>query len=560
MRKIICYFVIGVTVSLFSLSGSAQTVVSRIKIGGYSEGTAYVSTGIFAGNTVMMRGTDVVGYPDILTSRRAPRVLFDVLALPIKDQPRGIAYIPGTRRFVFAENGQPDRLILSDENGQYAGVLFFQFPDNDSYRPNRFEGMAYIPADSANYPDHLAVITSYEPSLAAATGPAVRRILFVNRLGNVDASLDPRYPTVPPDTVFPDGYEPGEIGSIAYQGNVLICGESSVLWKMDFSGNVVGDAVSVPNGTWFEGVTVLPGGTIIATDGYRKVWAFDPDLNPLTSLTRDVTVGLGINPSALAWNNDTGNFLLLERNGIPNVIYSVPATFGTKSVIANLDSIVVPQQFLLPGEKSQLEPFRLYGMVYRDDVDEIALSYYSVSPIVNGQPLFPSRARIVSFDNSGQLVDYQRLQDAQTPMVFSPSLLSYIPPDAGESRYVMRGTAPEQKKLKLASPADGTLREIIDLAPQGISGISAIEYFNTTPGSPGGGRFLVLANGYRAVVTAFDGSVLTDFDYREKLGILMTGDLAYISTGTLAGAFATIANGGNEIVIFYLEDKKTKGK
>jgi hypothetical protein len=559
MRKSFLTLMAGVTIWLFSLSGFAQTVVSRIKIGGYSEGTAYVSTGTLAGYTVMLRGSEVVGYQDILTSNKAPKVLFNVISLPVKAQPRGIAYIPGTRRFALADNGQPDRLILCDETGRFAGLLFFQFPDGDPYRPNRFEGMTYIPPESPNYPDHLAIVTSNEPSLPGGQGSLQQRVLIVSRYGNVDASFQPQYPTLGPDGILPD-YEPIEIGGIAYQASVLVCGESSILWKMDFDGNVVGNAIAIPDETWFEGVSIMPDGNIIATDGYRKVWAFSPDLTPLSNLTRDVTIGLGINPSALAWNNDTGRFLMMELTGMPNTLWSVSPTFAGKSLFANLDNIVVEPKYLVDQEKGNLRANRFYGLVYRDDVEQIALSYYNQSTTINNETIVPSRTRIVSFSDLGQLVNYQHLEDYNTTMVFSPSMLSYIPPGTGESSYVLRGASPELKTLKLVSPAEGTLRETIDLAPGGVSGISAVEYFNETPGDTNGRRFLILANGYRAVVADYSGSVVSDFNYREKLGILTPGDLAYISTGTYAGAFATIANSGNEIVIFRLDNQRVRGK
>jgi hypothetical protein len=51
-----------------------------------------------------------------------------------------------------------------------------------------------------------------------------------------------------------------------------------------------------------------------------------------------------------------------------------------------------------------------------------------------------------------------------------------------------------------------------------------------------------------------DGSLLREFNSRVKFGLITRSDIAAITSGPLAGAFAIADGSGGEVVIFRLND------
>jgi hypothetical protein len=91
----------------------------------------------------------------------------------------------------------------------------------------------------------------------------------------------------------------------------------------------------------------------------------------------------------------------------------------------------------------------------------------------------------------------------------------------------------------------------IDLKDTGIAWIDAVAYFDAGQG----GRLLVLDHpfvGEHAYVTDLDGTLLASFSYREQLGVIRPFELAAITTGPDAGAFALVDDYASEIVVFNL--------
>jgi hypothetical protein len=115
----------------------------------------------------------------------------------------------------------------------------------------------------------------------------------------------------------------------------------------------------------------------------------------------------------------------------------------------------------------------------------------------------------------------------------------------------------ERRRLRIFSRA-GALVRTLDLTCTGSGGPAGLAYFEDPNG--GGGRFIILGSAGRVFITDLNGNsrnsndlLFGEFNSRVKLGLLQRVDITAITTGSLAGAFAVIDNGGGEIVIFRLD-------
>lgn len=539
MRK--WFLMIGISLACLLILApalSAQSVVSRARIGGYTEATTFISNGTNSNRIALMDGYEVLSMP-IKVGAKATK-LFSVLDLPIDAAPRGIAWVASEKLFAFADNFHPDMLIFSDQKGRPAGTRTLVYPAGDPYRANRFEGLVYIPQTSTVFPDHIAAVTFCQPNtLPYPCEPYQIRVLVIRRDGLVVKEINPILPQEVIDNV-------GEFWGIGFQTpNILLCGGGPYLWKMDFNGNPVSVPVYSPDQMVAEGVTQLPNGYVAATaSAAGKLLFFDSNLNRVAQFDQTYTIGLSISgPAGLAWNNNAKNFLISEVNN-EQAVWSVPRSLKTKTRVVNLANVILPDP---QGENPLLNAFRFRKMIYLSG--EIVMTYTNA-----GAPGIPGgRARIVSFDMAGNLVGYQRLFDWNlNPAQVSVGTFTYIPPPgSGLGQYVLRGiTASPSVVLDLIWPTDGTLAGTIDLAATGLLGFGSTEFFN--PAHPTGGQFLVFGNGYRAVVTDFNGNPISEFNFRDKLRTLGAVDLAYITNGPNAGAFAMIDPANSELIIFSL--------
>jgi hypothetical protein len=141
-----------------------------------------------------------------------------------------------------------------------------------------------------------------------------------------------------------------------------------------------------------------------------------------------------------------------------------------------------------------------------------------------------------------------------------PSGLAYLP---GSDEFVVsfNGAPPnqglERQRLRVFSRA-GALVRTIDISATGTGGVAALEYFEDPNG--GGGRLMLLSGG-RVIITDLNGNsrnangfLLGEFNSRAKLGLITRSDIAAITSGPLAGAFAIADGSGGEVVIFRLGD------
>ena len=98
----------------------------------------------------------------------------------------------------------------------------------------------------------------------------------------------------------------------------------------------------------------------------------------------------------------------------------------------------------------------------------------------------------------------------------------------------------------------------IDISATGTGGVGALEYFEDP--QSGEGRLMMLSATGRVIITDLNGNsrnaegfLLGEFNSRAKFGLITRSDIAAITSGPLAGAFAITDGSGGEVVIFRLD-------
>src|SRR6185369_4605407 len=153
--EILLLFGLIVTVHLPG-GANAQTVVSRTRLGGYAEDITFVTSGALKDQLVMTNGHEL--YSVALAKKG---VLNRVCRIdhPEMDQfPNGFAFVESEGLFVMNNAPHPDRLYFFDQTCSSKGTRRIQYL-NANYRPGHVEGLAYMPAASPIFPDHLIMVT-----------------------------------------------------------------------------------------------------------------------------------------------------------------------------------------------------------------------------------------------------------------------------------------------------------------------------------------------------------------------------------------------------------------
>jgi hypothetical protein len=168
---------------------------------------------------------------------------------------------------------------------------------------------------------------------------------------------------------------------------------------------------------------------------------------------------------------------------------------------------------------------------------------------------------ILLFNTNGTLNSQISLSPTSLGQNFGqPLSLTYLP---GTDEFIVGfGGVPgpvqalERLRLRVISRA-GTLVRTLDIAGTGVAGVGGVEYFEDPQG--GGGRLLLIASFGRMIVTDLDGNsrrpdgvLFGEFNSRVKFGLITRSDVAAITSGPLAGAFAMVDGSGGEVVIFRL--------
>jgi hypothetical protein len=262
---------------------------------------------------------------------------------------------------------------------------------------------------------------------------------------------------------------------------------------------------------------------------------FDNNLVRQPQSDRRDIIGLNLNlPRGIAWDNDANRLLVIHDTQTPAAvpgIAGVSTTLDSAAPVIDLAAFPFTRQTVyLPGEN-------LIGVLRFGGGPDRAILLFNLNGTLNSQ-ISLSPASLGS--NLGQ-----------------PLTLTYLP--ATDEFAVGFNGLPgpdqvfERRRLRVISRT-GSLVRTIDFSATGAANISGVEYFED---SSGAGRLLILGGIGRVFVTDLDGNsrnadgfLFREFNNRVKLGLITSNDLAAITSGPLAGAFAIVDSSGGEIVIF----------
>ena len=490
--------------------GPRVRVLQRERLGTYIEDIDFVPNGPFANQIIMLVGYAVYGIPSKARSHDPIRMLFD-LRRQILGAPTGITYIASERLFAVVDAAQPTNLLVFDSRGDplpprpihYLGDLL----------PDHIEGLAYLPPSSPLFPDHLLTVTwKFTDDF-----PFVHIGIQVLRRDGLVAAEIPI-----PDDISINGVN--GIASLA-PDKLLISDEFDQIWELDFAGNILSGPV--PTGLLAEGIVQLPDGRIVTGEG-AQLRFFDAALNRLPRDDRDAGTRIGIvNAFSVAWNSDTFQHLVIgttEESGgsiDSSRVVALPLSLDASRLVLDLGDLTTA--------------VRIPKATYMQDEHLIAVALRQRSP---------APAQIALYRNDGRLVE---LVDASAIAgIGRPTDIAYIRPTRQFA--VLEQTQPS--KLKILTRT-GALEREIDFASAGIGDIAALAYFN--PLHPSGGQFLIFGTLGRAVITDFNGTPTSEFDYRDELGLTFVTGASAITIGPLTAAFSALESGeSQELVVFVL--------
>ena len=505
---------------------SAQTVVSRARIGGYAEDITYVTSGTLKDQVVMTNGYDLYATS---VSKKVPFSRICRIDHPEMDQfVNGFTFIQSEGLFVMNNVPHPDKLFLFDQTCASKGTRTIQYL-NSSYRPAHIEGLAYIPTSSPTFPDHL-ILVAWDDTVEVNV-----RLVIMRRDGVQVAEISrPDWPA--------QLRSEGGVGDVTFLApNRLLASvyHPDSLWIMDFNGNILSGPLPTGGAMGLgEGVIQLGDGRLVASSYPQNLLVFDKNLNRQPQDDRNDIVGLGLNlPHGIAWDSDTNTFLVTHDTQVtlgPGGIARVATTLANSAPVIDLAAF----------------PFTR-SAAYLPDED-----------IVVTLRQFPGNQRaILLFNVDGTLNSQISLTPASLGVSLGqPIAVAYLP---GTDEFVVsfNGVPADQgferQRLRVFSRA-GALVRTIDISATGTGGVGAIEYFQDPQSSEGR---LMLLSGSRVIITDLNGNsrnangfLLGEFNSRVKFGLITRSDIAAITSGPLAGAFAVTDGSGGEVVIFRLND------
>jgi hypothetical protein len=519
LPSLFLFFVIGLP-----LDASAQTVVSRARVGGYAEDVTFVTSGALKDQIVMMDGYELLAAP--LKKSALTRVC--KIDHPEIDQfVNGFAFVEPENLFVMNNDPHPNKLYFFDQGCGFKGTRPIQYL-NSSYRPSHIEGMAYIPSSSPVFPDHLVMVTWDDFNVTAM------RLVIMRRDGVQVAEITrPDWPT----QFFEGGI--GDVSFLAPNRLLVSLYHTDSLWTMDFSGNIISGPLPVAGDGMGEGIAQLGDGRVVATNYPQRLLFYDKNLNRQPQNDRNDVVGLNVNlPVGIAWDSDANRFLITHDANLPSLtagVAGVPTTLDVATPVVDLNGMFTRQAVYLPQED-------LIGVLRFGGTTPRAIRLYNTNGTLNSEiNLSPASLG----QNFGQ-----------------PLTLAYLP--VTDEFVVGFNGVPgpdqvfERRRLRVISRA-GALVRTIDFSNTGTSGVNGVEYFEDAQG--GGGRLMILGGLGRVFITDLDGNsrnadgfLFGEFNIRVKLGLITRNDLTAITSGPLAGAFAVVDSPGGEVVIFRLDN------
>ena len=510
---------------LLPIDLGAQTVVSRARTGGYAEDITFVTSGALKDQVVMTNGYELYATP---LGKKGALTRVCKIDHPEMDQfVNGFAFVASEGLFVLNNAPHPDRLFFFDQNCVSKGTRPIQYL-NSNYRPGHLEGMGYIPASSALFPDHLMMAAWDDPNLGTV------RIVIMRRDGVQVAEI-----------FRPDWPEPisefglGDVTFLSPNRLLVSAFHPDSLWIMDFNGNILSGPVPTGGATGLgEGVIQISDGSLVASSYPQSLLLFDKNLNRQPQNDRNDIIGLNLNlPHGIAWDSDANRFLVTHDTVVtlgPGRISGLATTLASSTPVVDLSAFPLTRSTVyLPNED-------IVGTLRQAPGNQRAILLFNLNGTLNSQiSLSPAALG----QNLGQ-----------------PLGVAYLP--TTDEFVVAFGGAPadqgfERQRLRVFSRA-GALVRTIDISATGTAGVGALEYFQDA--QSGEGR-LMLLSGSRVIVTDLnglsrnaDGFLLGEFNNRVKLGLITRSDIAAITSGPMAGMFAIADGSGGEVVIFRLDN------
>jgi hypothetical protein len=442
--------------------------------------------------------------------------LFSLKVPAIDALPTGMTYIESEGLFAIVDDSQPKKLSLFDQTGAYKGTRSIQYLGD--YVPTHFEGMAYVPSSASTFPDHLIVVV--HDSLS-------QRLEVMTRDGTVVSEIS--------RSEWPESLTATFIGDVAYlaSNRLLVTTYNSDIWTLDFSGNILSGPTSLPSAYGFEGIVQMGDSRIVASGYPQTLIFFDKNLNRQPENDRNDIIGLNlVDPKGVAWNSAT-NQLLIAHGFHPAAISAVPVSLDSAAQVADLagHGFNSGQRLTyLPGENliAVLKPQAIFLLA----ADGTLSSQIDLSAAALG----------VDLGNALSLT-------------YIPASSEFVLGFNGSAVGTTLDRQIERRTLRVLSRS-GALVRAIDLTSTGTGSVTALAYFEDS-GSP---RLLILGSAGRAFITDLNGVsrnpsgvLFGEFNSRAKFDIVTRFDIAAITTGPQAGAFAMVDYRSGEIVIFRLD-------
>jgi hypothetical protein len=487
-----------------AVCASAQTVVTRGRIGNTTEASTYVSTGRLAGSLLIVDGYDALVFP--ASNPRVPgRIVFDTKGF-MAVRPNGVGFIPAEQLFVFVSGVTPSVLYFADDHGRGQGTLPIQYMGG--WTPTHLEGIVYIPPGAPRYADHFVLA-------ATIAGTADVRLEIINRSGVVVSELAYDASTLPAEDSF---------GGVEYlPAGTLLVGLDNYVLEIDLDGNIL--AYHDLGTGWFEGVTRTPAGEIFVVGrDFGQATFFDAAFNRLPALDRNFLFVPGIQDIMdIAWNSRTGEYLVFSRYP-PNAYRDVePGVWVYDRLMRSGRKIID----LTAGWNQYRQ------MVYLPGEDRVALLWrHQPGP---GMPAHPD---IRIFSLSGALIetlslDLPGLGCPNRNLI--PSQLGYNPET---NEFILRRITPACGMLPEAQivSRQGLPVRVLDLSATGFPGYGSVTWFGSARPYRGD---LLFVYGNQAFITDYQGNLLQTFDASSALHVINVSSPTYLGSTPLGPQFAT---------------------
>ena len=510
-------------IAIFAVNVNAQTIEKRGRIGGYAEDITFVTSGPLKGQVVMTNGYEL----HAVEMKKGTLTRICRIDNPELDQfVNGFTFVESEGLFAMNNAPHPDKLFFFDQACGFKGTRPIQYLDSN-YRPAHLEGMAYIPADAPVFPDHL-IMVAFDVFIGGDV-----RLEIMRRDGVVVAEIHrPDWPL--------QLLEDGGLGDVIYLGPnrlLLSAYNSDSFWIIDFSGNIISGPLPGGTGGTGEGIVRLDDGRVVATEFPQSLLVFDKNLNRQPQDDRHDVIGVNLNiPNGIAWDSDANRLLVTHDSSATTTagVAGLSTTLTGAVPIVDLSTVQFARQTVYLPQEDLIGVLRFNGANLR------AILLFNTNGTLNSQiSLSPAGLG----QNLGQ-----------------PLALAYLPATDEFVVGFVGVPGPNQQlerlRLRVISRA-GTLVRTIDLSATGIGAVNGVEYFEDPQG--GGGRLLLIGSIGRMIVTDLngssrrpDGTLFGEFNSRVRFGLITRNDVAAITSGPLAGAFAMVDSSGGEVVIFRL--------